>query len=30
MGLVLISRVELKVNELDLGSGFCPNKLSWT
>ena len=27
MSLVLISRVGLKVNELDLGSGLCPNEL---
>ena len=29
MGLVLISWVGLKVNGLDLGSGFCPNRLGW-
>ena len=30
MGLVLISWVGLKVNGLDLGSGFGSNKLGWT
>ena len=30
MGLVLISWVGLKVNELDLESGLGPNKLGWT
>ena len=29
MGLVLIGWVELKVNELDLGSGLGPNRLGW-
>ena len=29
MGLVLIGWVELKVNELDLGSGLGLNKLGW-
>ena len=30
MGLVLIGWVEPKVNGLNLGSGFGPNRLSWT
>ena len=29
MGLVLISWVGPKVNELDLGSGLGPNRLGW-
>ena len=29
MGLVLIGCVGPKVNRLDLGSGFGPNRLSW-
>ena len=29
MGLVLISWVGPKVNGLDLGSGFGPNRLGW-
>ena len=29
MGLVLIGWVGPKVNGLDLGSGFGPNKLGW-
>ena len=29
MGLVLIIWVWPKVNELDLGSGFGPNRLGW-
>ena len=30
MGLVLIGWVGLKVNGLDLGSGFGHNRLGWT
>ena len=30
MGLILIGWVGPKVNGLDLGSGFSPNKLGWT
>ena len=29
MGFVLIGWVGPKVNELDLGSGFGPNRLGW-
>ena len=29
MGLILIGWVVPKVNELDLGSGLGPNRLSW-
>ena len=30
MGLVIIGWLGLKVNGLDLGSGFGPNRLGWT
>ena len=30
MGLIIIGWVEHKVNGLDLGSEFGPNRLSWT
>ena len=30
MGLVLIGWFGPKVNELDLGSGFGPNRLGWS
>ena len=29
MGLILTGWVEPKVNRLDLGSGFGPNRLGW-
>ena len=29
MGLILIGWVGPKVNRLDLGSGFGPNRLGW-